>query len=118
MPDVAHFVIPGAKLVDYLLNIDHPGGGSKARFFLARGFARDRPERFAQALTEHAVSERTETAISAAPDGRRETRMVIVGPLGCPDGSEAVVKAVWRVDDGSDTAVFVTAYPGRQTARK
>jgi hypothetical protein len=27
------------KIVDYLLKLAHPQGGSKAKFFLARGFA-------------------------------------------------------------------------------
>ena len=35
--------IPDAKVVHYLLNVDHPKGGPKARFFLAFGFERPGP---------------------------------------------------------------------------
>ncbi|WP_348271390.1 DUF6883 domain-containing protein [Methylobacterium sp. Leaf89] len=33
------FTIRNNKLVDYLLDLSHPRGGSKARFFLAFGFS-------------------------------------------------------------------------------
>jgi len=36
--------VPREKLVAYLLNPKHPEGGSKARFFMALGFAPDAPE--------------------------------------------------------------------------
>ncbi|WP_245524468.1 DUF6883 domain-containing protein [Methylobacterium nonmethylotrophicum] len=42
--------VPGSKLVHYLLNVDHPKGGPKARFFLAFGFDPTQPETMAEAL--------------------------------------------------------------------
>ncbi|MGX7703302.1 DUF6883 domain-containing protein [Methylobacterium sp. Gmos1] len=47
--------VPGSKLVHYLLNVDHPKGGPKARFFLAFGFDPARPEVMAEALILHAT---------------------------------------------------------------
>lgn len=35
--------IPIEKIVAYLLNPNHPKGGSKARFFLSFGFTREEP---------------------------------------------------------------------------
>lgn len=116
MADLVCLVIAGSKLVDYLLDLGHPGGGSKARFFIARGFSRDDPETLARALNDHLASDDTTRTIAAAPDGRPEKRMVAVGPLGCPDGSVAHIKAIWQFEEGSDTATFVTAYPARRSS--
>ncbi len=35
--------IPNDKIVFYLLNVDHPKGGPKARFFLSFGFDPTKP---------------------------------------------------------------------------
>ena len=81
--DHPFFEIPDAKLVDYLLNPDHPNGGPKARFFLAFGFDARHPVVFAQALA----------AVHGSPDSRtRELdvggrrRLVVDGPIEAPDG--------------------------------
>ncbi|WP_331254794.1 DUF6883 domain-containing protein [Methylobacterium currus] len=41
------------------MNVDHPKGGSKARFFLAFGVDPSRPEVMAEALIFHATDTRS-----------------------------------------------------------
>lgn len=101
------FTIRNNKLVDYLLDLSHPRGGSKARFFLAFGFSRDRPMELADALAGHVL---------AAP-GRRQgtvddgpTKLVFEGPIRAPNGREPWVRSVWQLEaDG--IARLVTVVP-------
>ncbi len=48
--------IPKEKISDYLLCLEHPEGGSKARFFLSRGFSYEDWTELAEALRQQAVT--------------------------------------------------------------
>ncbi len=50
IPGAQSAVIPLEKLTDYLLNLSHPVGGPKARWFLALGYSPNRPEQLANDL--------------------------------------------------------------------
>jgi hypothetical protein len=97
------------KLIKYLLDIDHPVGGSKAKFFLGFGFSPAEPEALASALAAHPWLN---------PQGRLVTppiglpRLTFEGPLVAPDGRAPRVRTVWEVTP-DDTARFLTAYPCR-----
>ena len=52
IPNFERAVVAAAKLKAYLLNLGHPKGGPKARFFLANGFTDETLER---ALRAHAT---------------------------------------------------------------
>jgi hypothetical protein len=54
--ELNEFVISKKKVTQYLLNIDHPDGGSKARFFINYGFTRAKWQTFAQAICQQAAS--------------------------------------------------------------
>ncbi|MCK2055631.1 hypothetical protein J7U37_16130 [Methylobacterium sp. 37f] len=99
------------KLVDYLLDLSHPRGGSKARFFLTFGFSLDRPMELADALADHVL--RTE----GRPQNLTEngpTKLVFEGRLRAPNGREPWVRSVWQVEaDG--VARLVTVVPLRRT---
>lgn len=105
------FTIRNNKLVDYLLDLSHPRGGSKARFFLTFGFSRDRPMELADALADHVL--RTE----GRPQNLTEngpTKLVFEGRLRAPNGREPWVRSVWQVEaDG--VARLVTVVPLRRT---
>lgn len=107
----ARFTIRNNKLVDYLLDLSHPRGGAKARFFLAFGFSRDRPMELADALADHVL--RTE----GRPQGSAEngpTKLVYEGPIRAPNGREPWVRSVWQLEaDG--VARLVTVVPLRRT---
>lgn len=109
MPTVTHLGIDPAKVVEYLLNLDHVEGGSKAKFFLSRGFDRSRPQEFAGALVNHATA-RWPGEILGRPGA---TRFRIVGPIWCPDDSTPDILTIWQAALDSNTALLVTARPQR-----
>lgn len=100
-------IAPG-KIVDYLLNVDHPKGGPKARWFLARGFRVDTPIELANNLADMAFTNWPGVAVAAPPHGVKHK---IVAQLACPDGSAPLVLAVWIVEPGEALARLVTARP-------
>jgi len=96
------------KITKYLLNLNHPDGGPKAKFFLAGGFSLARPYQFATALIRH-YEDNEPTKLSAHRLGG--SKLVIEAPLPVPDGRQPRVRSVWRVPEGGRIAHFVTAYP-------
>lgn len=54
LPNHEACVVPEAKIVRYLLDLEHKDGGSKAEFFLAFGFTIEVWEVRANALKQHA----------------------------------------------------------------
>lgn len=98
--------IEQAKIVDYLLNVDHVDGGDKTAFFLSRGFAVDVPDDLAEALAAHAAAHWPGRVSANA----HVTKHIVEGPLACPDGSTPNILAVWKLDPGKPDAWLVTAY--------
>ncbi|GJE60966.1 DUF6883 domain-containing protein [Methylobacterium trifolii] len=106
-PDPAGFAIPASKIVDYLLNLSHPRGGAKARFFLGFSFSPDDPAGFADALLDHVRM----TPPQAAQDG--SPKLVFEGVIRTPDGRAPWIRSIWLVEpDG--TARLVSAVPMRR----
>lgn len=95
------------KIRRYLLNIDHPEGGAKARFFIARGFDPAAPGAFVEALLDHGRS-RHLVSERAGPFG---VKRVVEGPLSTPDGADPLVRSVWHRATGDALRMLVTAYP-------
>jgi hypothetical protein len=57
LPNIENAYVPEAKLVKYLLNIEHPSGGKdKAIFFMRFGFTVEDWEVMATALLAHAAT--------------------------------------------------------------
>jgi len=102
--------VPARKLTGYLLNPGHPQGRTKAAFFLAHGFTPGDPDRLAEALVAQA---RSAPEASVRP-GFRGVNLVFAGPLETPSGKRPWVVSVWYLEEGSDTARLVTAYPLRR----
>ena len=92
--------MPGSKLAHYLLNVDHPKGGPKARFFLAFGFDPARPEVMAEALILHATDAR---CVPRPAESGPYRRMIVEGPMETPDGRRPRVRSdhvLMLVDQG------------------
>ena len=105
-----NLAIPGDKIARYLLNLDHPQGRSKARFFLGFGFSGDRTTEFADALFLQALRAPVRTVTPIPPD-----RCVIacIGPIATPSGREPWIRTVWLVEPDAGGRL-VTAHPDRQ----
>jgi hypothetical protein len=107
LPGVESGVVPRRKVEDYLLNLEHPIGGGKAKFFIRFGFIRERWEELAAALLRHA-QENPATEILPDADG---ITYVIEGGLATPSGREPRVRVIWLVEAGGLAPRFITAYP-------
>lgn len=106
LPQLDQIYVPRAKIVEYLLNVLHPEGGSKAQFFLLQGFRRDQWERFAEALCEHARS----CPVTAVKETSHGVKYLVEGELQTPSGKRPMVRGVWLVED-NDPPRLITAYP-------
>ena len=110
LPALEQAYVPEAKLVKYLLNLYHPGGGEdKARFFMSFGFTIEQWEVLAQSLLAHASANEVVSTMETV----QGVNFAIDGSLDAPDGRRPFVRAVWTLDTGSSAPRFVTAYPVR-----
>ena len=100
-------MVSRTKVTRYLLAPDHPDGGSKARFFLGRGYRTARPERLVDDLLAIA---RTGTVAETlwTPHG---IKYIVDGTVETPDGSRVRLRTVWVVEAMKPRPRFVTAYP-------
>jgi hypothetical protein len=94
------------KVRRYLLDPDHPVGGPKARFFLARGFADSKWQVLAAALRHH----RTENPVAQTISTTYGEKQVIRCRIQTPDGLDPCIRTVWMVEAGQSPRL-VTAYP-------
>jgi hypothetical protein len=109
LPDADAAFVETAKLVDYLLNPDHPIGRDKAAFLMRFGFRRAawrvlETALLAQARAGEVVGERQ------SPYGHHYT---VEGPLPTPDGRNPTIRTAWVIAWGERRPRFVTAHPGR-----
>ena len=107
LPNANKAVVEREKIVDYLLNPAHPDNSGKAEFFESLGFRRKEWKTLAAAFL--ASARQAEVAQNLkSPHGQK---YVIVGRIESPGGKSPLVKTIWIVDSGVETARLVTAYP-------
>ncbi len=106
LPRPDSLIVEEAKIVGYLLALDHIDGGSKAKFFLARGFSHQAPQEFADALKEHGATQ-TVTDVVKTRHGRK---YVVECTIQNPDRLNPCILAVW-ITAGEDPPRLVTAHP-------
>lgn len=107
LPNVERAFVPPEKIIQYLLNENHPKGKDKAAFFSRFGFSVAQWEVMAAALLAHARLH-TVTSRREIPHG---ANYVIEGPLESPDSRNPEVRVIWFIASNDDTPTFVTAYP-------
>jgi len=107
LPNAQMAVIDQAKLVDYLLNVDHLYGGPKAGLLRSLGYAVDEWRQLEldirTQLLVHDVALARET-----PWG---VRYEIVAPLVGPAGKTVQFRSIWQIDRGTDAPRLITMYP-------
>jgi hypothetical protein len=110
IPDADSAFVPPEKLSNYLLDLTHPVGGSKARWFLSLGYETTNPERLATDLL--AVVHRS--ADFEQEETRFGTKYIVQGRLETPKGVLANVVTVWITEIAVSKPRLVTAYPGER----
>jgi hypothetical protein len=107
LPNADAAIVLREKLENYLLDLVHPIGGGKARFFLSFGFRREEWNLLADAFRNHAQQNPVANATSDA-DG---VTYLIEGPLETPSGRKPRVRTIWLIETGQVAPRFITAYP-------
>ena len=95
------------KLTDYLLNLNHAGGGSKAAFFTSLGYNHLNIHQFTLALLDIAETEQVTKIFNTAFG----TKYIIDRVLLTPNGRNPLITTVWIIENQSDIPKLVTAYP-------
>jgi hypothetical protein len=106
IPGADRALISEEKIVEYLLNIDHPDGGPKARVLAHAGFDVSRPQELAEALKQQHLSQ------DARP-GRRSPfgiKYEVTESLNGPKGS-VLITSVWMIRHGESYPRLITIIP-------
>ena len=107
LPNVEKASIRQEKLTEYLLNLTHPDGWGKAKFFIQCGFSPKSPDQLKNALLNHALlNEVTEEKTN--PFG---VKYVIKGEINAPDGTNPAILSVWIIENEVEIPELITAYP-------
>lgn len=106
IPRAAEAVVAAQKVRDYLLNPEHPEGGSKAAWFQSLGYKRDGWSRLATDFLEIA---RGATKFSIEPT-QFGVKYVVRGKVRCGSVRAGTVLTVWIIE-GDKPPRLVTAYP-------
>jgi hypothetical protein len=108
LPHLENAYVPEAKLVKYLLNLEHKKGGrDKAVFLMRFGFTIEAWELLAQALLAHAAAYEVASTMTLAD----RVHYVVEGEIISPDGRNLPVRSVWVIETDSSAPRFVSAYP-------
>lgn len=107
IPNANHAVIAPEKLCDYLLNLEHRRGNTKARLLLSLGYQRENWSLLEQDLRERHLSQEYAECTSN-PFG---VRYRIVAPIATPSGRTVSFCSIWQIDSGTDAPRFITMYP-------
>lgn len=107
MPNANAAVIEQAKIVRYLLDVDHPQGGAKARLLVSLGYRASHWQQLEYGLRNaHLVED-----VVATSQTSWGVRYEIVAPLTGPSGDTVVFRSVWQIDLGTDAPRLITMYP-------
>jgi len=107
LPKHEEAVVPEEKITLYLLNLQHPKGRGKAKFFIQFGFSMAQWKQLADALFNHAQLHE----VVKTEQTQFGTRYVIEGELETPIERKPQVRVVWFISTDSPQPQLVTAYP-------
>jgi hypothetical protein len=107
IPNPQNAIIEQAKIEQYLLDVDHPQGGTKARLLLSLGYSVDNWRILDDDLRRMHVPEDVLTVRSTEWGIRYE----IVAPLTGPNGDIVLMRSIWQIDVGAEAPRLITMYP-------
>jgi hypothetical protein len=107
LPGRESAIVPRSKVEDYLLRLEHPIGGGKAKFFIHYGFHRERWEELASALRAHGHENPVAKTLTDS-DG---IIYIIEGRMATPSERRPRIRAVWLLEKGELAPRLITAYP-------
>jgi hypothetical protein len=105
LPNAERALVEERRVREYLLNREHESGGSKARFFIAHGFALGAWELLSASLIIHAG----ENTVTRATQTEWGTRYTVECNCPTPDDRNPCIRTVWQMDN--DVPRLLTAIP-------
>jgi hypothetical protein len=107
LPNAEFAIIEQEKITNYLLDVEHKRGGSKARLLHSLGYNLENWQQLELDIRRtHLTGEVIES---------RETlwgnRFDIVAPLTGPSGDTVMLRSVWQIDLGLEYPRLITMYP-------
>lgn len=107
LPNAECALIEQQKIVNYLLNLNHADGESKAKFFLARGFDRTAWQTMCDALRSQGQNNRVTKTVPTAWGIRYQVDC----HCPTPDGANPCIRTVWEINEVAVAPRLLTAYP-------
>lgn len=107
LPNCKKAFVEEQKITQYLLNLTHEDGKSKAKFFLSCGFSLEEWNALAKALCQHAANNEI-AKIVTTPFGQK---FVVECNISTPDNQNPCIRTVWILEEGETAPRLSTAYP-------
>jgi len=107
VPNADQAVIAQEKLCNYLLNVAHRRGGSKAKLLLAMGY---RPDNWQQLETD-IRTQHLSAEVESTMNTEYGTPYDIVAPPQGPSANSVMFRSVWQIDTGTQVPRLITMYP-------
>jgi hypothetical protein len=105
LPNADQAVVEERRLREYLLNLGHAAGESKARFFIAYGFASDAWELLQASL----IVQGSANAITRSVETGWGTRHTVECHCPTPDKRNPCIRTIWQME--GDAPRLLTAIP-------
>ena len=106
LPQANVLRIDQAKVQDYLLNLSHKEGGSKAKYFRNRGFKPEEWQVMVEALRQHGATQ----TVTEASESRHGKKFTVECQIMTPDGKNPCILTGW-IQEGTKPPRLVTAHP-------
>jgi hypothetical protein len=110
MPNADDAFVPLEKLTDYLLDLQHPIGGSKAVWFHGLGYHSSNKGVLEQDLLQ-LVHTSEDFSLKDSPFGKK---YIVSGTITTPNGKKANLTTVWIIEANDSRPRLVTAIPGEK----
>lgn len=107
LPNTHCALVEEKKVVEYLLNLQHVDGASKARFFLARGFTFNAWPMMRDAL----IAQGRDNSVSKLVRTAWGVRYQVDCHCPTPDGSNPCIRSIWEISNEGSCPRLLTAYP-------
>ncbi len=104
LPFSNNIIIEDSKLTDYLLNIHHPDGSTKAKFLIDRKFDKD-------SLRKTLIKQVKEEEVKTMKESTFGKKYIIESEVHSPDNTKFILRSVWIVYLNENFIKLVTAYP-------
>ena len=99
-------IVEEKKVTEYLLNLAHPEGGSKAKHFRNRGFTDEDWTKMADALRQHGATQ----PVTDSSTNKHGTKFEVQCHITTPDGKNPCILTAW-IQEGDKPPRLVTAHP-------